>query len=399
MIGAVTTEDGTGPLAGVRVLDLSSVVMGPLATQILGDLGADVVTIESAVGETNRAMGPGPHPLLSGVSLNLLRNKRNLAVDLKHPAGHDVLMRLAATCDVFVTNLRPQPLRRLGATYDDIRGVRPDVVYCQAQGFPSDSERADEPAYDDVIQAASGVADAVARVTGAPGLVPTIFADKVSALTIAYAVLAALFDRERTGQGQHIEVPMHDVATAFMLVEHGAAAIPRPALGPAGYQRILTPERRPRRTADGWIHVLPYSREQFEALFAAGGRHDLVGDPRYATGRARIANADFLYAQVGEILAERTTAAWLRFCRDNHIPATEVASLSDLVERLPEDDHPVAGRYKVIPPPVRMSRTPASVRRPAPLPGQHNDEVLADLGYSPDAVADLRARGVLRDPP
>lgn len=385
-----------GALESIRVLDLTSVVMGPMATQILGDLGADVVTVESARGETNRVMGPGPHPQLSGISLNLLRNKRNLAVDLKTPQGREVLMRLAATCDVFVTNLRPAPLARLGATYDDVVRVRSDVVYCQAQGFPTDSGRADEPAYDDIIQSASGVADATHRAYGEPALVPSIFADKVAGLTIVYAVLAALFHRERTGEGQRIEIPMVDAVSAFMLVEHGAGAIPQPALGPAGYARVLTPERRPQRTADGWINVLPYSKEQYDALFTEGGRTDLLGDVRYADGRSRIANSDFLYQQVRAILATRTTRQWLDFCRLNAIPVTAVATLDELVERLPDAAHPAAGSYKQVPPPARMSATPGAVRRPAPLVGEHNREVLAELGYSSVDIEALQSAGVLR---
>ena len=388
--------DAAGPLDGIRVLDLTSVVMGPFATQVLGDLGADVITIEASRGETNRVMGPGPHPQLSGVSMNLLRNKRNISVDLKAPEGREVLLRLAATCDVFVTNLRPAPLRRLGASYDDIVAVRPDVVYCQAQGFPTDSTRADEPAYDDIIQSATGVADATRRAYGEPTLFPTIFADKVSGLTITYAILAALFHRERTGEGQRVEVPMVDAVRAFMLVEHGAAAIPQPPLGPAGYQRILTPERRPQPTSDGWIHVLPYHQEHYDTLFAVGGRDDMVGDPRTATGRARIENSDWLYSQVRPIMATRTTEEWLEFCREHNIPATGIVSLEDLVAELPEAEHPLAGRYKVVPPPVRMSASPPSVRRGAPLVGQHNVEVLTEAGFTEAEVADLTDRKVLR---
>lgn len=386
-----------GALSGIRVLDLTSVVMGPMATQILGDLGADVVTVESANGDTNRVMGPGPHPQLSGISLNLLRNKRNIALDLKTESGRDILLRLAARCDVFVTNLRPGPLRRLGADYDAISAVRADVVYCQAHGFPSDSARAEEPAYDDIVQSASGVADTARRVTGVPALLPTIFADKVAGLTIVYAVLAALFHRQRTGEGQRIEIPMVDAVSAFMLVEHGSGAIPRPRLREAGYPRILTPERRPQQTADGWINVLPYSKEHYETLFRIGGRDDLIGDPRYADGRSRILNSDFLYREVRAILSTRTTQEWLTLCRELGIPATAVTSLDDIVDALPDGVHPVAGDYKVIPPPVRMSRTAPTVRRPAPLPGEHNDEVLRELGMSTEDIDRLRAEGVLRD--
>ena len=388
-----------GPLAGVRVLDLTSVVMGPLATAILGDLGADVVTVESARGETNRAMGAGPHPYLSGVSLNLLRNKRNIDLDLKSAGGRAILLRLAARCDVFVTNLRPGPLARLGAAYEDIAAVRPDVVYCRAHGWAADSPRGGEAAYDDIVQAASGVADLARRVSGVPGLMPTIFADKVSGLTIVYAVLAALLHRERTGEGQQIEIPMADTVSAFLLVEHGAGAIPQPPVGPVGYQRILTPERRPQQTADGWIAVLPYSREHYDFLFAVGGRPELIGDARYADGRSRIEHSDFLYRQVRGILRHRTTAEWLDLLHRHGIPASPVATLDELVSALPEADHPVAGRYRVIPPPVRFGRTPASVRRPAPLPGEHNQEVLAELGLTAAEISRLRHEGAVRSRP
>lgn len=386
----------TGPLDGVRVLDLTSVVMGPLATQNLGDLGADVITIEAAKGETNRYMGTGPHPDLSGIALNLLRNKRNLAIDLKAPAGRDAVLRLAATCDVFVTNLRPAPLLRLGLAYDDVRAVRHDVVYCQAQGFPIDSGRADDPAYDDVIQAAGGVPDVIHRAGGERALFPTIIADKVSGLTMTYAILAALFERERSGEGQRLELPMVDALSAFLLVEHGAGAVGQPPQGPAGYERILTPHRRPQPTADGWISIFPYTNAHFAALVEATGRPDL-GDERLATQRGRAAHPELLYGLLRSIIATKTTAEWLSLCRDVGIPAAEVADLDDLVAGLPDAEHPVAGTYKSIPPPVRFSRTPAdATRRPAPLVGEHNREVLAEAGLTGEEIDALEAAGVIR---
>jgi crotonobetainyl-CoA:carnitine CoA-transferase CaiB-like acyl-CoA transferase len=377
------------------VLDVTSVVMGPYATQLFGDMGAEVIAVEPAHGDTNRAMGPGPHRQLSGVALNLLRNKRNVSINFKHPEGRRALLAVAATCDVFVTNLRPGTLARAGLTYEEVATVRPDVVYCQAQGYPVGSARQDEPAYDDVIQAQSGVADAATRVSGQPMLAPTLLADKVCGLTIAYAVSAALFRRSQTGLGEHIEVPMLETVEAFALVEHGAAAVSVPPLGPAGYGRILTPHRRPWPTRDGWMVVLPYSKQHYDSFFAATGRDDLLGDERYSTGRKRIANSGFLYDQVGRMLADRTTAEWLAFFRDHDIPAGEVGSLDDLVADLPDADHPHAGRFKLIPPPVRFAGAPQSVRRPAPLIGEHTDEVLAEVGYAPVEVAALRERGAL----
>ena len=384
----------TGPLAGVRVLDLTSVVMGPFATQLLGDLGADVITIEPPRGDNNRSMGPGPHPQLSGVALNLLRNKRNVMIDFKHPAGHEALLAIAATCDAFVTNLRPGTLERAKLAYQDVAAVRPDIVYCQAHGYPSGSDRRDDPAYDDVIQTETGIADAYGRVAGQPMVAPTIMADKVCGLTIVYAVLAGLYRRATTGAGEFIEVPMADTMISFMLAEHGAGAIPRPPLGPAGYSRVLTPHRRPWPTKDGWMMVLAYTKEQFDSIFEATGS-DLLGDERYATGRARIANAGFLYDQVGRMLAGRTTAEWVAFFRRHDVPAGVIGSLDDLVDRLPEADHPHAGRYKLIPPPVRFAGSPQSVRRPAPLIGEHTEEVLAEAGYDQTELGSLRASGAL----
>ena len=384
-----------GPLHGVRVLDLTSVVMGPLATQLLGDLGADVVCVETAEGDTNRAMGRGPHPELSGVSLNLMRNKRSIALDLKRAEGREAFLRLAAVSDVVVTNLRPGPLARLRLTYADVAAVRPDVVFCTACGYPSDSPDAERPAYDDIIQSASAVGDLFARLGSEPVLLPTLVADKVGGFSIAVAVLAALVHRAATGEGQAVEVPMIDAMAAFMLVEHGAEAIPVPPLGPAGYPRILTPERRPQRTTDGYINVLPYRREDFEAIFAAGGRTDLRDDPRIEDRRRRIANSDSLYRDIAAILATGTTEHWLDFCERHGIPATRAATLDDLVARQPVADHPHAGAYRVIRPAARFSATPAAVRSHAPLVGEHGREVLREAGYDDGAIAALESSGVV----
>jgi crotonobetainyl-CoA:carnitine CoA-transferase CaiB-like acyl-CoA transferase len=385
----------SGPLAGVRVLDLTSVVMGPYATQILGDLGADVISIEAKTGDTNRAMGPGPHRQLSGIALNLLRNKRNVSLDFKHPDGRKALLDIAATCGVFVTNLRPGTLSRAGLAYPDIAKRRPDVVYCQAHGYPSDGPRADDPAYDDVIQAETGIADATSRQTGQPAVSSTLMADKVCGLTIAYAVAAALYRHSRTGEGEHIEVPMAETVTAWTLVEHGASAIPQPPLGPAGYPRILTPNRRPYPTRDGWMMVLPYTVEHYDSIFRSLGWEEMVGDERYSTGRKRIANSGFLYDLIGRSLAERTTAEWLSFFRENDVPAAPVTVLEDLVGGLPDCEHPHAGTFKLIPPPVRFAKAPQSVRRPAPLIGEHTVEVLAEVGYDGQGIDRLRKSGAL----
>jgi crotonobetainyl-CoA:carnitine CoA-transferase CaiB-like acyl-CoA transferase len=382
------SSTSNGPLHGVRVLDMSSVIMGPLATQILGDLGADVITVEDPKGTLSRVMTAGPVPQLSGIALNLLRNKRNVVLDLKSTEGRRHLLDIASTVDVLVTNLRPATLGRLGLTYEEVEEVRPDIVYCQAQGYPSDSPAADAPAYDDVIQAGSGMPDAFRRQGGVPVLVPSLVADKVSGLTIAYAVLAALFERERTGRGQRVEVPMIDVMTAFTLVEHAGAATAVPPQGPPGYGRILNPERQPQRTRDGWINVLAYTRENYEDLFREAGRPDLAEDERIRSARSRIAHADDLYREVAEVLTTRTTSEWLAFCAEARIPASAVPTLEELVDALPEDEHPLAGRYKVIPQPVRFSSHPGpTVHRHAALSGEHDEEVAAEVAAWADRPA------------
>ncbi len=385
----------SGPLAGIRVLDLSSVIMGPMATQVLGDQGADVIAVEPGRGELNRSMGPGPHRQLSDISLNLLRNKRNVALDVKHPLGREATLAIAATCDVVVTNLRPVPLARLGLADPDVRAVRPDVVFCQAHGYPSDSPRAAEPAYDDVIQAASGAPQMLVRAGLEPRLVPTLLADKVCGLVIAQAVTAALLHRERTGEGQHVEVPMADVTTAFLLVEHSAGATSTDRQAHVGYERVLDPTRRPQRTLDGQVLVFPYLQHHWDAVLAEGGRGDLVGDPRMSRS-GRHDDPDFAAATLDAIVGARTTAAWLVWCRGAGVPVAEVPDLDQVAAGLPMAEHPVAGPYRSIPPPVRFGATPAEVRRPAPLIGEHNHEVLAEVGYSDERIAELEAAGVLR---
>lgn len=383
-----------GPLAGLRILDLTSVIMGPYGSQLLADMGAEVTVVETVTGGGNRGMGPGRHPEFSGIALNLLRNKKSISLNLKDPHARAAVMRIAAASDVVMTNMRPRALRGLRMTYEDFQAVRPDIIYCQAQGFRTDSPRADDPAYDDIIQAESGVADATLRADGAPRLAPTIMADKVCGMAIAHAVTAALLHRARTGEGQRVEVPMADVMRAFMLVEHGAGAISDPN-ETAGYMRVLNRERGPQQTADGWINILPYSAAAYDALFATGGRDDLVGDSR-TRGRAIMANAEFLYSQLRPIIATRTTAAWLEFCEQHDIPVGSVVTLDELTRSLGLADHPDAGEHRVIPPPLWFSRSPCEVATPAPRVGEHTREVLAAAGLSTRDIDDLFARGAAR---
>jgi crotonobetainyl-CoA:carnitine CoA-transferase CaiB-like acyl-CoA transferase len=383
------------PLDGIRIIDMTSVVMGPLGTHILADLGADVIVIEDRRGDTNRSMGIGPHPQLSGVTMNLMRNKRSIGLDVRTPAGYEVLGRLVASADVFATNLRPGSRARARITYDDIRCFRPDVVYCAAAGYPADSELADAPAYDDIIQSASGVADLSQRVGLPPVLMPTLVADKSSGLVIANAILTALFHRERTGAGSDISIAMTEVMRSYLLVEHGASAIPEPPLAGAGYARILTPERRPHATADGMINVLPYDQGHYETIFRAGGRDDLLGDPRILTRRSRMENGGSLYRLVAEILLQRTTDEWIALFRPADIPCSRVGTVDELLADLPLAEHPHAGTYRVTPPLTGVAADVGVVRRHAPLHGEHNREVLAGAGYSDAEIDALERAGTL----
>ncbi|HUF97709.1 MAG TPA: CoA transferase [Ilumatobacter sp.] len=391
-------------LEGIRVVDLTSVVMGPYATQILADLGADVIVIEDRNGDTNRSMGTGSSPGLSGVSLNLMRNKRSVGLDIKSPDGYAVLQQLVATADAFVTNLRPGSRQRAGVTYGDIQSMRPDIVYCAAAGFPADGPRADDPAYDDVVQAASGMGD-LARRAGLPVSVsPTIMADKLSGMAMAQAITAALFHRLRTGDGADLTMAMTEVVRSFVLVEHGAGRILHPPVGDAGYPRVLDPGRRPQPTVDGYISVLPYERHHYEALFRVAGREDLAVDGRLATRASRLEHSPQLYQDVAAIIATRTTAEWMDVLPRVGVPCTPIATLEEMIDELDLAEHPEAGMYRVVPPIVApFVSADAVVRRPAPLHGQHGREVLAEVGYTEIEIQALTTSGTLfqtpREPP
>jgi crotonobetainyl-CoA:carnitine CoA-transferase CaiB-like acyl-CoA transferase len=386
-----------GALADVRVVDLTSVIMGPYASQILADLGADVVCVEAAGGDTARFLGAGAHPQLGGTALNLLRNKRNVALDLKHPDGHAAFLKLVATADILLTNLRPGPRQRLAITYEDIRKVRPDIIYCHAQGWATDTGRADDPAYDDAVQAAGGVSDLLLRQNGVPGVSPTVIGDKLAGLAMVYTVLAALHHRTRTGEGQCIEVPMVDAMAAFVLVEHGHDAIQQPPAGGPGYPRLTSRDRAPLPTRDGYVQIVPYSREHWAGLLAVGGAADAIDDPRLATMASRNAHAEALYAELVPVMKLRTTAEWMAWCHGVGMACAAMATLDDLVEALPLAEHPITGAYRHVPFPARLSATPASLRRPAPLPGQHNREVLAEAGLTDADIAALERSGALID--
>jgi crotonobetainyl-CoA:carnitine CoA-transferase CaiB-like acyl-CoA transferase len=397
----VTQETGAGPLAGIRVVELATVVMGPFGAQILGDLGAEVVKVETGGGDGSRAMGGGPHPELSGIALNLHRNKRSLGLDLKDPRGRAVLLRLLADADVLITNLRPGPLRRLGLDHAAIGADFPRLVYCQAQGFRTSSPEADLPAYDDIIQALSGFPQLNAMGFDAMHFVPSTVADKVAGMFIAQGVLAALVARSVTGEGQRVEVPMFDAALAFNLVEHlSRAAVPG---GPAGYNRVLTAHRGPHRTADGWVAMLPYTDAHWTALFTAVGEEHLLEHEWFADHRARLAHADEVYGLLASILVRKSTAEWVAIGTEIGVPVSVVPRLQEIVDEpahhrgvLRDAEHPVVGPFRSIAQPVVFERSGQRAFDPAPLVGEHTEAVLAELGLSAEEISELLADGVVR---
>ncbi|GAB2922742.1 CoA transferase [Rhodococcus aerolatus] len=396
------TAGGTaGPLDGVRVVDLSSVVMGPFAAQILGDLGADVVKVEPPAGDLTRLTLPQRNPGMGSLSLNVNRNKRAVALDLKAAEGREAFLALLRTADVLVTNMRPGALARLHLSYPELAAVNPALVYCNAQGFRGDSEKAGLAAYDEIVQAASGMVDLMRRGAGTPTYVPTILGDKVCALTIVYSVLAALVHQRATGQGQQVEVPMVDTLVSFLMVEHLAGHTYVPAEGPTGFNRSITPGHRAARTADGWACILPYTTANIVDFFTAAGRPDLAGEPMFVDYAQRAAHWGDLYDTLDEVARTRTTAEWQELCAEHSIPFAPVLEIETAEDDpylaaggiLQTDEHPTEGRYRRIGSPLRFSATPTSIRRHAPGLGEHTAEVLAELGYDEPTIAAMLAAG------
>ncbi len=390
-----------GALDGIRVIDLTTVLMGPMATRMLADHGADVVRLEPLAPQSTRHSPPYRSPGMNGFTLNLQRNKRSIALDLKHPDGAAAAAELIAGADVVVSNMRRSALVRLGLDAATLRSRHPRLIHCVANGYGSGGPYADRAAYDDVIQASSGFASLAERVDGEPRFAPSVIADKVCALTITQAVLAAVVHQVRTGEGQAIEVPMFETMAAFNVVEHHRGHAFEPPIGDFGYVRLLNPYRRPFRAADGWICLLPYTDADWRHFFTYVGRPELIDDERYVTHADRLANVADLYTFVGEVAPTRTVAEWLAFADEVSIPAAPLLDLADAPDDpqivasdlMPVGDHPTEGRYRMVNDSVRYERTPTAIRRHAPTLGQHTREILAEIGWDEDRVERLLADG------
>lgn len=399
----------TGPLAGYRILDLTAVVLGPLATQMLGDLGADVIKVEPPTGDLMRANGVSKTRGMSSIFLAINRNKRSLAIDLKSPEGRAAIERLLPGIDVLVHNMRVPAIERLGLGYEAMRRIKPDLVYCVATGFGESGPHAGRPAFDDVIQASSGLADLLGHESGLPDYVPTLLADKTCGMALCNAVLAALLHRERTGQGQQVEVPMLETMVAFNMAEHLGgltfAGADAPA-APAGYARLLAGGRKPAPTQDGHIALLPYSTEHWVDFFKAAGRQDLAERFDLSDKHARNARVKELYAAMHEVTRSMSTEEALAMCERLDIPATRLWALQDLpdhphlkaVDLFQTIEHPSEGPIRSVRPPTLFSQSPAEVARHAPRVGEHTREVLREAGYDEDTIEALREQGLIHCP-
>jgi formyl-CoA transferase len=388
----------TGPLQGIRILDLTAILFGPSGTQMLGDWGAEIIKVESLAGDGWRNSGQFRNRGMSGQFMTVNRNKRSLALDLKHPDGKAALRRLIPTVDALVTNIRPAAMARLGFGYEDCHALNPGLVYAAATGFGQDGPWAARPAFDEIVQAASGLASSIGT-DEEPVFVPSLVGDKVCGLTLAAAVSAALVHRERTGKGQLVEVPMLETLAAFNSIEMLGGHAFVPPIGPAGYKRVR--ERKPARTKDGWLTMLPYSGDNWCAFFEKVGHPECIEEFQVRDPVKRAANIDKIYARMKDIAPSRTTAEWEELLLSIDVPHASFAKMTEISEQphlkavdlFQEIDHPTEGRLRQARPSARFSESPATIRRPAPLLGQHTREILEEAGYTAAEIDGLIERG------
>lgn len=395
------------PLDGMRVLDLTTLVFGPVATQTLGDMGADVIKIEAPDGDATRILGPMRSPKMAAMFLTLNRNKRSMVLDLKTAAGKEVLWRLIADADAFVHNMRPQKMAALGFDEQAVRGHNPRIVYAGLYGFGAAGTYAGEPAYDDVIQGLSGVVGAAMARDGNASFVPMTMADKLMGVIAAQGILAALIKALRSGEGCCLETAMFEGMTAFTLADHQYRRVFRPPEGGAGYERVTSPHRQPLATQDGFICVLPYTDAQFQRFWFAAERADLAEDERFISYRDRQQNIDALYALMAEVSMTKTTADWLNLLKTAEIPCGPVNSLDQVFEDphltsvgfFRDVMHPSEGALSLPDTAFQFDGASLPIREMPPRLGQHGPEILATLGYTADDIQQLIDAGVTMLPP
>jgi len=378
-------EKATGPLAGVRVLDLTTVIMGPAATQILGDLGADVIKIENAGGDSMRWIGPAHHEDMGPLYLQSNRNKRSVVLDLKSQEGRAALLSLVPDADILVYNVRPQAMKRLGLDYATISAINPKIIFCGAVGYGSDGPNSGQAVYDDLMQAASGISGLFQAVDGAPRYAPVNICDRVVGLYLTIALTSALYHRAMTGKGQQIEVPMFETMAQFVVADHMGGRAFEPPIGDMGYKRLLSRTRGPYKTKDGYLSLVVYLDKHWHAFCELVGDPGMIErDPRFASQELRTQNAELAGQYLAKHLPTRTNAEWIEFCRSIDIPVAVVNSIDDLfddphlkaVGMFEQREHPTEGAINFARFPIRFSDSPASIRRLAPNLGEHTDEVL-----------------------
>jgi crotonobetainyl-CoA:carnitine CoA-transferase CaiB-like acyl-CoA transferase len=395
----------SGPLDGVRVLDLTTVVMGPYATQILADFGADVIKVEPPDGDVMRYAWPFRNPGMGHIFLNANRNKRSIVLDLKQEPARQACLALARTADVMVYNIRPQAMARLKLSYEEVRKENPRIIYVGCFGYSQRGPYAAKAAYDDLIQGAAGLPWLLQK-QGAetPRYAPIIVADRSVGQQVASAVSAALYRREKSGKGQRVDVPMFEHLLQIVLGEHLGGYTFEPQHGEAGYARMLAPDRRPYRTQDGYVCALIYNDKQWRAFFDVIGRPEMFLSKEYSTQEARSRNYDKAYAFVAEEMKKRSTAEWIEALERADIPVQRMNSIEDIVADphlaatgyFRTVEHPSEGRIRSMAVPSEWSESPPEYRRHAPRLGEHTREVLGEAGYSAAQVETLIASGAAR---
>ena len=397
----------SGPLAGVKILDLTSVVMGPFATQILAQLGAEVIKVETPEGDNMRHVGPMNHAGMGHIFLHANAGKRSIVLNLKHPDGREAVLKMAESCDVFISNVRPQALARLGLDYEAVRQRNPRIIHVSCCGFDQDGPDAARPAYDDLIQGATGIPWLMGQYgSPEPAYVPTTLADRVTGLHAVYAVTAALYARSQSGVGQAVVVPMFEAMAQFILGDHMAGLTFEPPVGKPGYARLLTPHRKPYFTSDGMLCVLIYNDKHWKSFFnAIGEAEGLARDPRFSTHSARAANIDEVYAEVARLMRTRTTAQWRALLDAADVPNMPMNSPEDLLvnpqlraTRFVSDTvHPTEGPMHTLAHPTKWSATPpARGFSPAPRLGAHTRQLLEEAGYTPERINTMLEQGACR---
>lgn len=394
----------SGPLAGIRIIDLTTVILGPYATQILGDLGADIIKVEPREGDNMRHSAPMKHAGMGHIFLHLNRNKRSIVLDLKQPAGRDAMLRLCATADVLIYNVRPQAMARLRLSYDDVRAANPRIIYVGAYGFSQKGPYAAKPAYDDLIQGMVALPSVIKQAGGdRPRFVPSTVADRITGLNAVNAVTTALFHRERTGRGQAVEVTMFESLAQFVLGEHLGGKTFEPPVGPMGYPRLLAEHRNPYETKDGYLCLLVYNDKQWRSFFRIIGREDMFeNDARFSTQTNRSQHFAAGYAFVAEHLKTRTSEEWLKVLTAADIPVMPLNSLEDLLAdaHLNETgffslvEHPSEGTLRSMAVPSQWSESIPDAPRPAPRLGEHSAEVLREAGYVDTEINAMITAGI-----